>query len=195
MLRALAGMFSRYIRPMSQTSAPEERASRVLHALDHGTPKRRALRAIAMFEAVKGALALAACLGLLSLLHHDLHHLATVLISRVGLDPGAHYPTLLLHYADVVQDANLRTLVLGAAAYIAVRWAEAWGLWFGHSWGEWLGALSGAVYVPFEVRHLLHTPTFSSAAVLLLNLAVVAFLGWELWSERQRARGPMPPHS
>ena len=70
-----------------------------------------------------------------------------------------------------------------------MRWAEAWGLWQGHSWGEWLGALSGALYVPFELRHLLHRPTWLNAAVLMLNVAVVAFLAWELWRER-RAQQP-----
>ena len=169
-----------------QAPAPEQHPSRrVLRSLDHGKPKNRALRAIAAFEALKGLLALGAMLGLLGLLHHDLHQLAVDLIGHIGLDPDGRYPTLLLHYVDLLQDTNLRTLVLAALAYVAVRWAEAWGLWRGRSWGEWLGALSGALYVPFELRHLLHKPGITSAAVLLLNVAVVLFLAWELWRERQ----------
>ena len=152
--------------------------------LSHGRPKRRALRTIAVFEAVKGVLALVASVGLLSLLHRDLHHLATTLIGHIGLDPGGRYPGLLMHYADVLQDANLRSLMWIAGAYVAVRLTESWGLWFGRRWGEWLGALSGAIYLPFEWRHLIHKPGLGSAAVLLLNLAVVAFLAWELWTER-----------
>ncbi len=156
----------------------------------HGAAKRRALRAIAVFEAVKGLLALGAALGLFSLLHQDLHHLVSALISHVGLDPGGHYPALLLHVVDVLKDTNLRTLMAVAAAYVSVRLAEAWGLWQGRSWGEWLGALSGALYLPFELRHLLHQPTATNAAVLLLNLGVVAFLGWQLWRERRDAAAP-----
>ena len=152
--------------------------------LARGAPKRRALRVIATFEAFKGLLALAATLGLLGLLQRDLHHLAATLIGHVGLDPGGRYPTLLQHYVDLLYDANLRTLLLGAGLYVVVRLAEAWGLWFGHSWGEWLGALSGALYVPFELRHLLHAPGVAGAGVLALNLALVAFLGWELWREK-----------
>lgn len=153
-------------------------------ALLHGDAKRRALRAIAILEAAKGLLALAAALGLFSLLHHDLHRLASALISHVGLDPGSHYPGLLLQAVDVLKDTSLRTLMAVATVYISLRLAEAWGLWHGRSWGEWLGALSGAVYLPWEARHLMHQPGFISAAVLLLNAAVVAFLGWELWRER-----------
>lgn len=150
----------------------------------HDVGRRRALRTIAAFEALKGVTAAAASVGMLGLLHHDLHHLAEALIGHIGLDPGAHYPLLLLHYVDVLRDANLRSLMAVAAVYVLVRGAEAWGLWFGHSWGEWLGALSGAIYVPFELRHLLHHATVTSAIVLASNVAIVVFLGWQLWRRR-----------
>ena len=156
-----------------------------VHA-EHPVARRRTLRIIALFEAVKGVTALAASLGLLSLLHHDLHHLAIALISHFGLDPGAHYPSLLVHYADVVADTNRRQLFLLAVGYVALRLAEAHGLWHEHAWGEWLGALSGALYVPFELQHLRHAPGLASASVLALNLAVVAFLGWQLWRRRAK---------
>jgi uncharacterized membrane protein (DUF2068 family) len=146
---------------------------------------QRALRAIAWFEALKGGLAIAAALGLLSLLHRDLHQLAVSLIGHVGLDPGAHYPALVLHDVDLLRDAGVRSLLLAASGYALVRLVEAYGLWHERRWGEWLGALSGAIYVPFEVRHLLHRPTWSSAAVIAANLAVVLFLAWQLWHRRR----------
>ena len=145
--------------------------------------QRRALRTIAIFEAIKGATALAASLGLLSLLHRDLHQLAEVLISHFGLQPGAHYPSLILHEAEVLQDANLRSLVLLAAGYVLLRFFEAYGLWFERTWGQWLGALSGALYVPFELRHLFYRPSVAGVAVLTVNLLVIGFLAWQLWRE------------
>jgi uncharacterized membrane protein (DUF2068 family) len=157
----------------------------VVDATGHNRNERQALRAIAVFEAVKGIAAMLAGLGLLSLLHRDLHHMAQMLISHFGLDPGQRYPTVLLHYADLLQDANRRSLVLLLVAYVAVRFAEAYGLWFARPWGEWLAALAGAVYVPFEVRHVLHKPSWMGAAVLTFNLLMVAFLAWELWKKRQ----------
>jgi uncharacterized membrane protein (DUF2068 family) len=149
--------------------------------------ERRALRAIAVFEAVKGCAALLIGFGLLSLLHRDLHDLAQQLVSHIGLDPGQRYPAAFLHYADLLQDTNRRTLALLMVGYVAVRFAEAYGLWFDRTWGEWLAALAGAMYVPFEVRHLLHKPTWFSALVLLFNLAMVAFLVWELGKKRRAA--------
>jgi uncharacterized membrane protein (DUF2068 family) len=101
------------------------------------------------------------------------------------LDPGGHFPSILLHYADVLADANLRWLLLLAAGYVLLRFGEAYGLWFERTWGQWLGALSGALYIPFEVRHLLHAPSIAGAVVLIGNLLVVGYLALLVWRERQ----------
>jgi uncharacterized membrane protein (DUF2068 family) len=146
---------------------------------------RRALRTIAAFEALKGGLAVGAGLGLLGLLHRDIHPLATSLIGHIGLDPGAHYPALFLHDVDLLRDVNLRTLLAALTAYAVIRCAEAWGLWAGRPWGAWLGALSGALYVPFELRHFWHRPTWLAAAVIGVNVLVVAFLARQLWNQQR----------
>jgi uncharacterized membrane protein (DUF2068 family) len=150
-------------------------------------PIRRALRSIAAVEALKGFVALAAGLGLLGLVHRDLHHLAASLIGHIGLDPGDRYPAMLLRTVDVLRSANLRSILLAVTAYSSVRFLEAYGLWCNRTWGEWLGALSGALYVPFELRHLAYRPTVATAVVIALNIGVVGFLAWQIWRER-RAR-------
>jgi uncharacterized membrane protein (DUF2068 family) len=150
------------------------------------------MRAIALLEAAKGVIALAASLGMLSLLHHDVHHLAVALIGHFGLSPGDRYPALIVHYADLLADANRRSLFLLASGYVTLRLVEAYGLWFERTWGQWLAALSGALYVPFEVRHLVHAPSALSALVLLGNLAVVGYMMYELRRERRRGGAPGP---
>ena len=157
----------------------------------HPVATRRALRTIAVFEAVKGGVAFAASLGFLSLLRYDLHRLAVELIEHFGLKPGAHYPSIILHYADLLADTNLQALVLLAAGYVLLRFVEAYGLWYQRIWGQWVGALSGALYVPFELWHLADQPSLLGALVLVSNLAIVGFLAYLLWRERQAgASGP-----
>jgi uncharacterized membrane protein (DUF2068 family) len=151
--------------------------------------QRRALRTIALFEAVKGVAALAASLGLLGLVHRDLHHLVEALIGRLGLDPGEHYPSILLHDADLVKNADLRSLLLLAGGYVSLRFAEAYGLWRERIWGQWLGALSGSLYIPFELHHWYEVPSTAGAVVLAVNVLVVLFLAWQLWRQRARPRG------
>lgn len=160
---------------------------RVAHK-SHPVARRRALRTIAVFEAAKGIIVLAASLGCLSLLRVDLHHVAVTLIEHFGLRPDQHYPSIVLHYSDVLANTSLRSLVLLATGYVVLRFAEAYGLWYQRAWGQWLGALSGGLYVPFELWHLVHRPSPLGAAVLALNLLVVGFLAYVLWRERRRDR-------
>jgi uncharacterized membrane protein (DUF2068 family) len=151
----------------------------------HPAAKRRTLRAIAVFEAIKGIAALAAIIGVLDLMHRDVRHLAVELIGRFGFNSHAHYPSILLHYADLLPNADVRALVFLALGYILVRLLEAYGLWNDRAWGEWLGALSGGFYIPFEIRHLMHRPSVITAVVLAGNVFMVSFLVFQLWRRRR----------
>ena len=152
----------------------------------------RALHWIAAYEALKGLAALATLVGVLDLMHHDVRHLAVELIGRFGLNPQGHYPSLLLHYADLLPGAPVRTMVLLALGYVALRWAEAWGLWNDKAWGELLGALSGAIYLPFEAAHWWHRPSLISASVLLGNVLLVVYLVGVLL-RRRKAHAAVQP--
>ncbi len=145
---------------------------------------RRALHAIALFEGVKGIAAITASLGLLGLAHHDLRQLVYALIGHFHLNPDARYPKLLLTYAELLGNENLRSVVLLAWGYAAIRLTEAYGLWKDRAWAEWLAALSGAVYVPLEFSHLLKQPTAINVAVLVGNIAVVMYMALRLARRR-----------
>lgn len=149
--------------------------------------QRRALHAISAFEALKGFAALAALLGLLDLAHHDVRHLAIELIGRFGLNPDARYPSLLLHYADLLPGAHLQSLVLLGVCYVVLRFTEAYGLWFDATWGEVLAALAGGLYIPFEIAHLWHRPTAIAALVLASNVLLTGYLVYRLWQQRRAA--------
>jgi uncharacterized membrane protein (DUF2068 family) len=73
-------------------------------------------------------------------------------------------------------DSRLQLLSAGAMAYAAVRFAEAYGLWRGRRWAEWLGAGSGAIYVPFEIYEVATRPAWLGVAALIVNVAVVGYL-------------------
>ena len=150
-------------------------------ALSSTSGTRRALRSIALFEAFKGLAALLIGIGLVELLHHDLRHLVLELVGHFGLDAAQPFPALLLHAADVLNHTPLATLELLLGAYLAIRLTEAYGLWRQQAWAEWLGALSGGLYIPFELQHLAHEPNALSAAVLAVNVLVVGFLALQLW--------------
>lgn len=143
--------------------------------------QRRTLRAIAIYEAIKGIAALAVVIGVIDLMHHDVRRIAITLIGHFGLNPGAHYPSVLLHYADLLPGANVRLLVFIAIGYIALRMVEAYGLWSERVWGEWVAALSGTFYIPVEIGHLVQRPSVINGVVLATNTLLVGYLAYQLW--------------
>ena len=150
----------------------------------HLVARRRTLRIIAVFEAVKGIAALVLMVGMLDLMHRDVRHLAMELIGHFGLHPDAHYPAILLQYAARLSDINPVSLLLLGVVYITVRLLEAYGLWNDKAWAEWLAALSGVLYIPFEFHHLLYRPSLINGAVLAGNAFVVGFMTYQLWCRR-----------
>lgn len=150
--------------------------------------KNNALHAIALFEALKGLAAIAASLGLLSLVHHDVRAMAYALMGHFHVNPDAHFPQMLLNDISALQNANLRQVVLLAWGYAAIRLTEAYGLWRDKAWAEWLAAVSGAVYLPLELSHLVVHTTVINLVVLGVNLAVVAYMVARL-RRRRNARG------
>ena len=157
--------------------------------LSPSVSSRRALRVLALYEAAKGLAALAAVVGVIDLMHHDIKHLAIELIGRFGLNPESRYPSVLLHYADLLPGANLPLMFFLAGCYILLRLSEAYGLWNARAWGEYLGAISGALYIPFELIHLFHRPTAFGIAVLAFNGLLVAYLAMRLQYRKRHQPG------
>jgi uncharacterized membrane protein (DUF2068 family) len=146
----------------------------------------RAVRWVAALEGLKGDVVLLAAFGVLGLIHHDVHQWAANLIEHAHLNPASKYPKIVLDAAAQVNDPRLWQLAAGALAYSVVRLVEAFGLYHGRVWAEMLGAVSGAIYVPFEIGALVHRPSFLSAALLALNLAVVSIMVYALQVRRRR---------
>jgi uncharacterized membrane protein (DUF2068 family) len=143
------------------------------------TTHRRAeagLRTVAALEATKGLLVMAAGLGLLSLLHHDVQRAAESVVRHLHLNPAREYPRVLIEAATQVTDARLWLLASGAFAYAVVRGVEAYGLWRARAWAEWFAIVSGAIYLPMEIYEFIHHATALKAGILLANAGIVGYL-------------------
>ena len=152
---------------------------------EHSSNQRKAVRAVALLEAAKGLLAIAAASGLLFLLHRDVAAFALRLVHHAHLNPAAHYPSIFINAAANLHDSRLLMLAFGAGAYSLLRLIEAYGLYYERAWAEVLAAASGAFYVPFEALGLFHKPDLLHFALLTLNLAIVAFMLYLLWQRRR----------
>lgn len=150
-----------------------------------------AIRAVAVLEAAKGALALLVGFGLLSLLDPDARRFIDSLLAHAQINPAAREPGVFLQLADRLTGDHVLMITAGIAAYAALRFTEAYGLWLQRQWAEWIAALSGAIYIPFELNHLYHRVTWLSIGILAVNAAIVAFMVYSLVQAR-RAKGQSP---
>jgi len=135
-----------------------------------------ALRTVALIEATKGALVLLAGFGLRSLIHHDIQRFAERLIAHFHLNPAAHYPRIFVQVATQLTDARLLLIAAGASVYSLVRFIEASGLWYARRWAEWFAALSGGIYIPFELFELYERVTWLRLGILALNAMIVTIM-------------------
>jgi uncharacterized membrane protein (DUF2068 family) len=136
------------------------------------------LRTVAAFEAAKGLLVVAAGLGLLSLLHHDVQRAAESVVRHLHLNPARHYPRVFIEAATRMTDTRLWLLASGAFAYAVVRAVEAYGLWRARAWAQWFAILSGAIYLPIEIYALIHHASALKTVVILINVGIVAYVGY-----------------
>ncbi|MGE5647051.1 MAG: DUF2127 domain-containing protein [Acidobacteriota bacterium] len=136
------------------------------------------LRALASFEALKGALVLLLGFGVLSLVHKDVEETAARLLLDLHVDPERRLARSLLNAAARVTDGRLLSLAGAATAYSAARFTEAWGLWRRRVWAEWFALLSAALYLPWEIVVFTRRPNRWHAALLTGNLAIVLYMSW-----------------
>jgi uncharacterized membrane protein (DUF2068 family) len=145
------------------------------------------LRAVAVYEAAKGALVLLAGFEVLSLMHHEAQHFAEHWVAQFHLNPAKGYPRIFIDAMTNVTDARLWAIAGLALVYAGVKGVLAYGLWLGRRWAEWFAVASGAIYVPAEVYELAHGATWTKILLLLGNVCIVAYLIYVLWrSKRSR---------
>ena len=139
---------------------------------------------MAIFEAAKGLLVLLGGVGLFELIHLDVQKMAEQLIAHTHLNPANGYPRIFLDFASKITDSKLFALATLALAYALIRLAEAYGLWFERRWAQWLGAVSGGIYVPIEIYQLFHQVSTIKFIAFVANTAIVAFLAWRLAKQK-----------
>ena len=159
------------------------------------TPPQRpplVLRSIALFEAAKGLLALAAAGGIISLRHTDMHAATVAFLLRHGIDPERRYTQLFIESVAKATNHSVGEIAGVGFAYALIRLAEGYGLWRGRHWAEWLAVISAGLYLPLEFQHLTHHATFLNAGVVVANIVIVLYLLRRL--NRQRIERQLPIH-
>jgi uncharacterized membrane protein (DUF2068 family) len=136
------------------------------------------LRAVASFEIAKGLIVLLAGCSVLFLVHKDAGDLADTFLRLLHISPDHHFAQAFLTWADSLTDAKLWAVAGVATVYAIVRFIEAYGLWKARAWAEWFALVSGAMYLPYEIYKLIERVSPLHVTIIILNLAVVLFMGY-----------------
>lgn len=146
----------------------------------------RLLRLIALFKLVKAALLIAVGVGALKLLHKDVAGAVEHWVELLGLDPNNHYIDTALEKASNLTPDKIKELGLGSMVYAGLFLTEGIGLWLEKRWAEWLTVIITSSLVPIEIYEIYRHPTAIKIAVLLINIAIVAYLLYRIRDKRMR---------
>lgn len=136
----------------------------------------KAIRAIAVFEMVKGLLGFAVGIALISLLHRDLRQVAENVLGYLHIDLTGHFAQMFVERAAKINESNIMIFVALAFVYTLVRFVEAYGLWRLRAWAEWFAIISGTIYLPIEIYEIFRQPTIIKFLIFFFNLALVLYL-------------------
>jgi uncharacterized membrane protein (DUF2068 family) len=135
------------------------------------------LRSIATLELAKGLVVLLAAFGMVLLIQReDPWDIADGLLRLLHISPDHHFAQVFLDWADALTNAKLYAIAAVAVAYSALRFLEAYGLWYAYAWAEWVALISGAMYLPFEILKVAEHASWFHIGILAINLGVVFYM-------------------
>ena len=147
---------------------------------------KKGLKALAIFEAMKGSVALVFGLGLHEMAGKGLQETVFYLLKHLHLNPAAHFYVTIQHYAGEISASHLNLFFIGSLVYGIIRFFEAFGLWKGFIWTQWFALLTGGIYLPFEIYEMITQKNLFSVGLFCLNIGILAYLYLFLRADKEK---------
>jgi uncharacterized membrane protein (DUF2068 family) len=141
-------------------------------------------RLIAIFKLLKALFLIAVGIAALKLVHTDVASVLEKLVAMFGLGPGSRYVGRTLLEAAALTPTKIKDIAVGSFIYAGLFLTEGIGLWLLKRWAAWFTVIITSSLVPVEVYELYRHPTAVKVLVLIINVAVVAYLLYPLLSKR-----------
>jgi uncharacterized membrane protein (DUF2068 family) len=156
--------------------------------MPHARAQRRPAKAhspttlllIALFKLVKGLLLVAAGVGALKLLHHDVAETLNRWVYIIHVDPDNRYIHRLLSRVLSASPKQLRAVSAGTFIYAALLLTEGVGLLLRKRWAEYFTLITTAGLIPLEIYELARRMTAAKVGVLIVNVAIVVYLAMRI---------------
>ena len=140
----------------------------------------RGLWIIAAFKLLKACGLIAVGVGALRLLHKDVAAIVVHWINMFGVDPHNQFIDLLLARLSILDDRRLKELSVGTFIYAGIFSVEGVGLALRKRWAEYFTIVTTSSLLPIEIYELVRRASSGRIFALMVNLAVVAYLIFEL---------------
>jgi uncharacterized membrane protein (DUF2068 family) len=103
------------------------------------------------------------------------------LADQIGWDIDNSKVVQSVDKAFSLSPTTLVWIAVGLLAYAAIQFVEGTGLWLMKRWGEYFAVVATSVFLPVEIYEITERVTALRVALLLVNIAAVA---WLVWSKR-----------
>jgi uncharacterized membrane protein (DUF2068 family) len=139
-------------------------------------PKPKTLLLIALFKLTKGILLVGVGVGAFHLIHRDVADTVAHWVDVLRVDPDNRYVHRLLARALAITPKQLEAASVGTFIYAALLLTEGVGLLLRKRWAEYFTIITTAGLIPLEIYEIVHHVTAAKIVVLLINVAIVAYL-------------------
>ena len=133
---------------------------------------------IALFRLAKALTLVLIGAGVLRLIHPGVANALRVWFEALPFVTGHAAADRVMADFTRLPPASMRELSAVAFAYAALFATEGIGLLHGRRWGEWLTIIATTSFIPFEIVAVIHVARVTRVGMLVLNVAIVAYLIW-----------------
>ncbi len=139
----------------------------------------RVIRALMLLVAAGGIFALGANRDSVVAKVNAIITSAYPLAEQVGWDIRNSH--LIATVQELLGENPVFFTLLGAAfvGYAILQLVEAFGLWGGWRWAEYLAVVATSVFIPLEIYEILNRPTPFKITLFAVNVAIVVYLIWK----------------
>lgn len=158
-----------------QTSSKGNRHERLSHDSKLRSESSESIKAVAIYEIVKGIGALLGA-GALWLWHDDLERWLDTATVAWQQNFGHFLAPQVESIVKIAQDAsdNWDLFLFVIFIYAAIRFIEAYGLWQDKIWAYWFSVIGYGLFIPIELYYLVSNPfDWFNLAIFVLNIVIV----------------------
>ncbi len=151
------------------------------------------LRLIGGFKFVCGLLLVALGIGLFRNARADPAAEAAHIVSALKLDPDNYYIHTAIEKVSGIKPSQLRAIGAGTFLYALMYLVEGGGLLLRKHWAEYLTVIATGVFIPLEIYEVFRRPNAIRISLLAINVAIVAYLIYQLRRKDDQGAGLEEP--